>query len=69
MYAKKIPVNVDHGLVITSPDDFTESDMIQCSGKAIKNLEFSLTDVYGNVVNLFDLPISFTLAFVFAEVE
>ena len=66
---KKIPVNVDHSFVITTPDEFTEADLIDVSGRSIKNLEFSLTDVYGNVVNIFDLPISFTLAFVFADVE
>ena len=66
---KKVPVTVGHGFVITTPDEFTESDLIDVSGRSLMQLEFQITDVYGNIVNLFDLPVSFTLAFVFAEVE
>ena len=66
---KKIPLTTDFGTVVCTPDEYTESDLIDVGGKMLQNLTFTLTDVYGNVVQLFDIPISFTLAFVYSEID
>ena len=66
---KKIPVKANFGEVISTPDDFNEADMINVSNKCISPIDFQITDVYNNVVDLHNLPISFTMAFVFAEIE
>ena len=66
---KKIPVNANFGEVITTPDDFNESDLIDVGGRCLSQIDFQLTDVYSNVVDLHNLPVSFTLAFVYADLE
>ena len=64
-----MPVNANFGEVITTPDDFNESDLIDVGGRCLSQIDFQLTDVYSNVVDLHNLPVSFSLAFVYADLE
>ena len=59
---KKVLVNVGYGSIITdtllNTDDYTD-----CSRQLIKTLDFKLTDVYGNALNLHGAHISFSVVF------
>ena len=66
---KKIPVSVDFGNLIITPDEFTEADLIDVGGKCFKQVDFTVTDVFGVEVDLQNIPVSFSLAFVFASPE
>ena len=59
---KKVLVNVGYGSIITdtllNTDDFTD-----CSRQLLKILDFKLTDVYGNALNMHGGHISFSVVF------
>ena len=59
---KKVVVNVPFGGMITetliNPDDCTD-----CSKQLLKTLEFKISDIYGNAMQLHGAPVSFSLVF------
>ena len=59
---KKVIVTSGYGNIITdsllNTDDFTD-----CSRQQLKTLDFRLTDVYGNPMNLHGSNISFSVVF------
>ena len=59
---KKIPVTAGYGEIIYN-DKFSLHDYIDVSKLMIKTLEFQICDSYGNVVNLRNMPVSFSLVF------
>ena len=59
---KKIPVSAGYGEIIYN-NTFSLHDYIDVSKLMIKTLEFQVCDSYGNVVNLRNMPVSFSLVF------
>jgi hypothetical protein len=59
---KKIPVSAGYGEIIYN-NTFSLHDYIDVSRLMIKVLEFQVCDSYGNVVNLRNMPVSFSLVF------
>ena len=60
---KKVPVNVDVGYYIYY-DEFLYNDVLDCSKQSFSVLEFQLRDSRGNLVNLHNNNISFSICFV-----
>ena len=59
---KKIPVTVPSGQIIL--DDVRSAlDLLSCSRQTLRRLEFSLTDEYGNELDLQGHNVSFSLIF------
>ena len=59
---KKIPVTVDYGNIIYD-NVVANHDWVNVSRLLLKTLEFRLSDVYGNTIDLRGMPISFSLIF------
>jgi hypothetical protein len=59
---KKVPVTSDYGYVVYSGGSIAH-DFIECSRQCLKTLEFTLEDVNGNVIDLNDNPVSFSIIF------
>ena len=59
---KKVPVNANYGEIIMD-DTPNEHDFTILSKSTLKILEFSLKDVYGNIIDLHGSHISFALLF------
>ena len=59
---KKIPVSAGYGEIIYN-NTFSIHDYIDVSRLMIKVLEFQVCDSYGNVINLRNMPVSFSLVF------
>jgi hypothetical protein len=57
---KKIPVTSDFGYNIVTGGSIAH-DYMECSRQTWKTLEFTLEDVYGNIVNLNNNPVSFSI--------
>ena len=60
---KKVPVNADVGQYIFY-DKFLMTDVLDCSKQSISVLEFTLRDSKGNIINLHNNNISFSIGFV-----
>ena len=60
---KKIPVNAPFGSVIYD-NEIIGADYIDVSNRVLRTLHFKLVNSYGNVVDLNDVNISFSLTFV-----
>ena len=60
---KKVPVNADVGMYIFY-DEFLLSDVLDCSKQSFSVLEFQLRDSRGNLVNLHNNNVSFSICFV-----
>jgi len=60
--AKKVPVTSDYGYVVYSGGSIAH-DFIECSIQCLKTLEFTLEDVNGNIIELNDNPVSFSIIF------
>ena len=59
---KKIPVTAEHGQVIFD-QTVTGMDYLDCSRQTLSRLGFALRDVYGNVIDLNENHISFSIVF------
>ena len=59
---KKILVSAGYGEIIYN-NTFSIHDYIDVSRLMINVLEFQVCDSYGNVVNLRNMPVSFSLVF------
>jgi hypothetical protein len=59
---KKVPVTSDYGTIIYD-NVVSNHDWIDVSKLLMKTLEFRITDVHGNVIDLRGLPVSFSLMF------
>ena len=59
---KKIPVTAEHGQVIFD-QTVTGMDYLDCSRQTLSRLGFALRDVYGNVSDLNENHISFSIVF------
>ena len=59
---KKIPVSAGYGELIYN-HIFSIHDYIDVSKLMMKLLEFQVCDSYGNVINLRNVPVSFSLVF------
>jgi len=59
---KKVLVNANYGEIIMD-ESYYEHDFTTLSKSTLKILEFSLRDVYGNIIDLHGSHISFTLLF------
>jgi hypothetical protein len=59
---KKVPVTSDYGTIIYD-NVVSNHDFIDVSKLLLKTLEFRITDVHGNVIDLRGLPVSFSLMF------
>jgi hypothetical protein len=59
---KKVLVNANYGEIILD-DTPNDHDYTTLSKSTLKILEFSLRDVYGNIIDLHGSHISFTLLF------
>ena len=59
---KKIPVTAGHGEVIFD-QTVTGMDYLDCSRQTLSRLGFALRDVYGNVIDLNENHISFSIVF------
>jgi hypothetical protein len=59
---KKIPVSAGYGEIIYN-NTLSLHDYIDVSKLLLKTLEFQICDSYGNVVNLRNMPVSFSLVF------
>ena len=57
---KKVPVTSDYGFNIFSGGSISH-DYVEASKQVWKCLEFRLEDVYGNVIDLNDSPVSFSI--------
>jgi len=60
---KKVPVSADVGNYIFY-DEFLFTDVLDCSKQTLSLLEFSLRDSKGNLINLHNNNISFSIGFV-----
>ena len=59
---KKVPVSSDYGFLILDQNSVAH-DYVDVSRQTMKSLEFRLEDVYGNLINLHNSPVSFSLIF------
>jgi hypothetical protein len=59
---KKIPVNAPHGDVIFD-QTVTGMDYLDCSRQTLSRLSFQLRDVFGNIIDLNENHISFSIVF------
>jgi hypothetical protein len=59
---KKIPVNAPHGSIIFD-QTVTGMDYIDCSHQTLSRISFQLRDVFGNLIDLHDNHISFSIVF------
>ena len=57
---KKVPVTSDFGYVVYSGGSIAH-DFIECSRQTWKTLEFTLEDVEGNIIDLNNNPVSFSI--------
>jgi hypothetical protein len=59
---KKVPVNAGHGEVIFD-QTVTGMDYLDCSHQTLSRISFQLKDVFGNIIDLHDNHISFSIVF------
>jgi hypothetical protein len=59
---KKIPVTAGHGDVIFD-QTVTGMDYLDCSHQTLSRISFQLKDVFGNIIDLHDNHISFSIVF------
>ena len=59
---KKVPVTAPQGEMILD-DTRSGNDMLSCEKQTLKRLEFTITDEFGNVLNLNEHDVSFSLIF------
>ena len=59
---KKIPVNAGHGEVIFD-QTVTGMDYLDCSRQTLARISVQLRDVYGNIIDLHENHISFSIVF------
>jgi len=59
---KKIPVNAPHGSIIFD-QTVTGMDYIDCSHQTLSRISFQLRDIFGNLIDLHDNHISFSIVF------
>jgi hypothetical protein len=57
---KKVPVTSDWGYVVYSSGSIAH-DFVECSTQTWKTLEFTLEDVEGNIIDLNNNPVSFSI--------
>jgi len=63
---KKVPVTSDYGTILYD-NVVSNHDWVDVSKMLLKTLEFRITDVHGNVVDLRGLPVSFSLIFMLEQ--
>ena len=66
---KRIVIDKEFGLVVTTDSNVETSDLMNCSGKTLRALDFLLTDSHGNQLDLHGIDFSFALNFVYGELE
>ena len=59
---KKVPVMAPQGEMILD-DTRSGNDMLSCEKQTLKRLEFTITDEFGNVLDLNEHDVSFSLMF------
>ena len=66
---KRILIDKDFGLVVTTDSNIESSDLMDVSGKTLRAVDFQLTDSHGNLLDLHSMDFSFALNFIFGEIE
>ena len=66
---KRILIDKDFGNVVTSGSNVETSDLMDCSGKTLRSIDFLLTDAHGNQLDLGNIDWSFSLNFVYGQLE
>jgi hypothetical protein len=59
---KKVVVDAAYGEIITD-NNYNPDDCLDCSKHALRMLDFQITDVHGNILNLHGGHISFSILF------
>ncbi len=65
---KKIPVTAEHGSAVFD-QTVTGMDYLDCSRQTLSRLSFVLRDVYGNVLDLNGIHMSFSIVFSRVQME
>ena len=66
---KRVLVDRDFGLVITTDGSLEPSDYVDVSGRTLSSLQFSLTDSHGNLVDMHQIDWSFAINIVYGGLE
>ena len=66
---KRILIDRDFGLVVTTDSNIETSDLMDVSGKTIRAFDIQLTDVSGNILDMHSVDFSFALNFVWGPLE
>ena len=66
---KRICLDRPFGEVCVTDSNIETPDLMDCSGKVLRRLDFALTDSYGTILNLHSVDFSFAIAFVFGELD
>ena len=66
---RRILIDKDFGNVVTSGSNVETSDLMDCSGKTLRSIDFLLTDAHGNQLDLGNIDWSFSLNFVYGQLE
>ena len=66
---KRILIDKDFGMVVTSSPNVETSDLMDCSNKTLRALDFLLTDSHGNQLDMHNIDFSFCLNFTYGDLE
>jgi len=66
---RKVHVDADFGFVLTTGHSFETADLHDVSGSTIHSFSIQLTDSYGNLIEMGGMDWSFTLSFVYGDLE
>ena len=66
---KRVVLDRPFGEVVTTDSNIEVPDMMDCSNRVLRRLDFQLTDSYGTVLNLHNVDYSFCVNFIHGEIE
>ena len=66
---KRILIDRDFGLVVTTDSNIETSDLMDVSGKTIRAFDMQLTDSHGNILDMHSVDWSCSLNFVWGALE